>query len=40
MDKFFGNLHRVLLAGVILAIVVAVDPPQRRRSERMPSGRS
>src|SRR5688572_4085611 len=24
MDKFFGNLHRVLLAGVILAIVVAV----------------
>ena len=24
MDKFFGNLHRVLLAGVILAVVVAV----------------
>ena len=24
MDKFFGNLHRVLLAGVVLAIVVAV----------------
>jgi len=24
MDKFFGNLHRVLLAGVILAIVVAL----------------
>ena len=24
MDKFFGNLHRVLLAGVILAILVAV----------------
>ena len=24
MDKFFGNLHRVLLAGLILAIVVAV----------------
>src|SRR5687768_17735183 len=24
MDKFFGNVHRVLLAGVILAIVVAV----------------
>jgi len=23
MDKFFGNLHRVLLAGLILAIVVA-----------------
>jgi uncharacterized membrane protein len=23
MDKFFGNLHRVLLGGVILAIVVA-----------------
>jgi uncharacterized membrane protein len=24
MDKFFGNLHRVLLAGVVLAVVVAV----------------
>ena len=24
MDKFFGNLHRVLLAGLILAVVVAV----------------
>jgi uncharacterized membrane protein len=24
MDKFFGNLHRVLLVGLILAIVVAV----------------
>ncbi|HEV8392048.1 MAG TPA: urate hydroxylase PuuD [Dongiaceae bacterium] len=24
MDKFFGNLHRVLLAGLILAIVVAI----------------
>ena len=24
MDKFFGNLHRVLLAGVILAVVVAL----------------
>jgi uncharacterized membrane protein len=24
MDKFFGNLHRVLLAGLVLAIVVAV----------------
>ena len=24
MDKFFGNLHRVLLAGVILAILVAL----------------
>jgi uncharacterized membrane protein len=24
MDKFFGNLHRVLLAGLILAIVVAL----------------
>ena len=23
MDKFFGNLHRVLLVGLILAIVVA-----------------
>src|SRR5688572_31478081 len=23
MDKFFGNLHRVLLAGLILAIIVA-----------------
>jgi uncharacterized membrane protein len=24
MDKFFGNLHRVLLAGVVLAILVAI----------------
>lgn len=24
MDKFFGNLHRVLLAGLVLAVVVAV----------------
>jgi uncharacterized membrane protein len=24
MDKFFGNLHRVLLAGLVLAILVAV----------------
>jgi uncharacterized membrane protein len=24
MDKFFGNLHRVLLAGLVLAIVVAL----------------
>jgi len=24
MDKFFGNLHRVLLAGVVIAIVVAL----------------
>ena len=24
MDKFFGNLHRVLLAGLILAILVAI----------------
>jgi uncharacterized membrane protein len=24
MDKFFGNLHRVLLVGLILAIVIAV----------------
>jgi len=24
MDKFFGNLHRVLLAGLIIAIVLAV----------------
>ena len=24
MDKFFGNLHRVLLAGVILAVLVAL----------------
>jgi uncharacterized membrane protein len=23
MDKFFGNLHRVLLAGLVLAIIVA-----------------
>ncbi|HJT13292.1 MAG TPA: urate hydroxylase PuuD [Dongiaceae bacterium] len=24
MDKFFGNLHRVLLAGLVLAILVAI----------------
>ena len=24
MDKFFGNLHRVLLGGVVLAILVAI----------------
>ena len=24
MDKFFGNLHRVLLAGLVLAVVVAL----------------
>ncbi|MEZ5830426.1 MAG: urate hydroxylase PuuD [Dongiaceae bacterium] len=24
MDKFFGNLHRVLLAGLVLAIIVAI----------------